>query len=393
MARRGMIWASDGASGRDLVEGTARELGLTVRCCTLRELGDRVRAAQDDLIGMEIGADAPAALGLVAELHGRLPHATIIVASPDGSVGFIRAALEAGAHDILSLPLQPNELHKALLRATQAKPRASTAPESLGEVITVYGARGGLGATTVAVNLASRLAALTASGTALVDLDLQRGDVATFLNLTPVHSIASFATAPGEIDDVFLSSTLTRYPNGVFVLPAPPEIEDAELIGHAEVKAALDLLRAQFRYTVVDTARTVTGATAASLEASRRILLMSDLSVPGVRAARRGVELLTRLGVSLEHMELLVTEAFSGPVSVQDAARAIGKEPFFVIPRDQSSAADAMNQGAPLNGKPTPLALAMTELAAKVAGVSAPGKPSSSRLLKRLFTRTERAHA
>jgi pilus assembly protein CpaE len=388
-----MIWASDGAAGRHLVEGTARELGLTVRCCTVPELGDRVRAAQDDLIGIEIGADAPAALGLVAELHRRLPHATIIVASPDGSVGFIRAALEAGAHDILSLPLQPNELHKALLRATQAKPRASTAPESLGEVITVYGARGGLGATTVAVNLASRLAALTASGTALVDLDLQRGDVATFLNLTPVHSIASFATAPGEIDDVFLSSTLTRHPDGVFVLPAPPEIEDAELIGHAEVKAALDLLRAQFRYTVVDTARTVTGATAAALETSRRILLVSDLSVPGVRAARRGVELLSRLAVSLEHIELVVTEAFSGPVSVQDAARAIGKEPFFVIPRDQGSAADAMNQGAPLNGKPTPLALAMTQLAAKVAGVPAPGKPGSSRLLRRLFTRTERAHA
>ena len=115
--------------------------------------------------------------------------------------------------------------------------------------------------------------------------------MATFLNLTPVHSIASFATAPGEIDDVFLSSTLTRHPNGDRAA-APPEIEDAELIGHDEVKAALDLLRAQFRYTVVDTARTITGATAAALEVSRRILLVSDLSVPGLRAARRGVELL-----------------------------------------------------------------------------------------------------
>jgi pilus assembly protein CpaE len=393
MTRRELIWASDGATGRDLVEATAGELGLTVRCCTVRELGDRARAAQADLIGIETGADVAAGLSLVAELHGRLPHANIIVASPDGSVGFIRAALDAGAHDVLSLPLQPGELHKAMVRASQAKPRAAAAPESLGEVITVYGVRGGLGATTIAVNLASRLTALTASGTALVDLDLQRGDVATFLNLTPAHSIASFASAPGEIDDVFLSSTLTRHPNGVFVLPAPPEIEDAELIGHGEVKAALDLLRAQFRYTVVDTARTVTGATAAALEASRRVLLVSDLSVPGVRAARRGVELLARLGVSLEHVELLVSEAFPGPVTVQDASRAIGKEPFFVVPRDQSSAADAMNHGIPLNGKPTPLALAMTELAAKVAGVSVENKPGSSRLLKRLFTRTERVHA
>jgi pilus assembly protein CpaE len=387
-----MIWATDGAGPRELVEATAGEVGLAVRFCALRELGETARAAQDDPIGIEIGADAGHALALVAELHSRLPRTTILVASADGSVGFIRKALEAGAHDVLSLPFQPGELHKALIRSAHAGPRATAAPESLGEVITVCGARGGLGATTVAVNLASRLSTLTAAETALVDLDLQRGDVATFLNLTPVHSLANFATAPSEIDDLFLSSALTRHPNGVFVLPAPPEIEEADSVGHQEVKVALELLRAQFRYTVVDTARTITGATAAALEVSRRILLLSDLSVPGVRAARRAVELLTRLGVPLEHVELLVAEAAAGPVSVQDAARAIGKEPFFVVPRDEASAADAMNHGAPLNGKPTKLALAMTELAAKVAGVSA-AKPKSGQLLRRLFARTERVHA
>jgi len=217
--------------------------------------------------------------------------------------------------------------------------------------------------------------------------------VAAFLNLTPVHSLANFATAPGDIDDLFLASTLTRHANGVFVLPAPPEIEDADSLGHQEVKAAIDLLRAQFRYTVVDTARTVTGATVAALEASRRVLLVSDLSVPGVRAARRTVDLLGRLGVPLERVEVLVSEIVAGPVSLQDAGRALGKEPFFVIPRDEASAADAMNQGVPLNGKPTKLALAMTELAAKVAGVPAAAKPKPGLRLRRLFARTEEVHA
>src|SRR5262249_57635415 len=80
-------------------------------------------------------------------------------------------------------------------------------------------------------------------------------------------------------------------------------------------------------------------------------------------------------------------EAAAGPVSFQDAARAIGKQPFFVIPRDEASAAEAMNHGAPLNGKPTKLALAMTELAAKLAGGPIVPKANSGQLFRKLFPR------
>ena len=230
--------------------------------------------------------------------------------------------------------------------------------------------------------------------TALVDLDLQRGDVAAFLNLTPVNSLANFATAPGEIDDLFLASTLTRHPNGVFVLPAPPEIEEADSVGHDEVKLALGLLRARFRYTVVDTARTDHRARPRrrSTRASGSCCV-SDLSVPGVRAARRTVELLGRLGVPARARGAPGDRGGRRSGELQDAARAIGKQPFFVIPRDEASAAEAMNHGAPLNGKPTKLALAMTELAAKVAGVSSAAKPKPGQLLRRLFARTEGVHA
>ena len=388
-----MLWAGDGTPARELVEATARDLGLAVCFCALQELGDSSRASQSDVISIETGDDPARALALVAEVHGRLPQATILLASPDGSAGFIRRALQAGASDVLSLPLQPNELRRALIRSVHAGPRTAATAESGGEIITVCGARGGLGATTLAVNLASKLVAVTGTEVALVDLDLQRGDVAAFMNLSPHNSLANFATAPGEVDAVFLASTLTRHPNGVFVLPAPIEIEDADSVGHDEIKLALDLLRERFRYTVVDTSRTVTGATLAAVEASRRILLISDLSVPGIRAARRTADLLARLGIPAERVELLVTEAVGGPVSIQDAVRAIGKSPFFVIPRDESSAAEAMNHGAPLNGKPTKLALAMAELATRVAGAPAAGKPRPGQLLRKLFGRAERVNA
>jgi pilus assembly protein CpaE len=384
-----MIWASEDAVNRELLETTAAELGLDVRFCAPGDLVDAAATGQPRVVGLIADAEQRRTVALVAQLHERLPRMAILVAAHDGDLGFVRAALEAGASDIVALPLQRGEMHKALIRALRVAPRTPVAPDSRGEVITVCGARGGLGATTLAVNLAAKLASLTGAETALVDLDLQRGDVAAFMNLNPVNSIANFAAVPSEIDDLFLASTLTRHPNGVFVLPAPPEIEEADAVGHDEVKLALELLRAEYRYVVVDTARTITGATAAALEASRRILLLSDLSVPGVRAARRAVDLFSRLDVPLEHLELVVSEVVAGPVSVQDAARAIGKQPYFVIPRDEASASEAMNHGAPLNGKPSKLAVAMGELAAKLAGVSSAAKPKGSQLFRKFFGRTE----
>jgi pilus assembly protein CpaE len=390
-----IVWAAyDGATNRDVLETTASALGLTVQFCSPRDAAERAAEGHARVVGLEAGADQARGLTLVAEIHGRLPRASILVASRDGDLAFMRAALEAGASDVLALPLENAELHKALLRAIQATARkAAPASEAVGDVITVCGARGGLGITTLAVNLASRLAALTTGDVGLVDLDLQRGDVTTFLNLTPLNSIANFAGVQGQVDDMLLASSLTRHGNGVFVLPAPPEIEDADTVGHDEVKAALDLLRARFRYTVVDTARTITGATAAALEASRRILVVTDLSVPGIRSTRRLVDLFDRLGVPADHVDLVVTEAIPGPVSLDDAAQAIGKRPFFVVPRDETSAAEAMNHGAPLNGKPTKLAVAMTELATKVAGVQATVKPKSGPLFRRLFSRAQEVHA
>ncbi len=301
----------------------------------------------------------------------------------------IRAVLEAGAADFLSLPLNPQELNKALIKLSQTALKGPSARgQAAGTIITVCGARGGLGATTVAVNLAFSLTTLTRTDVALVDLDLQRGDVAAFLNLTPLNSIATIAEAKGAVDDIFLAGTLTRHPRGVFVLPAPTQVEEADAVGHDHVELTLQLLRAQFSHTVVDTARTVNGAMLAAFEQSDHILILTDLSVPGVRAARRMIELLLRLNVSAQLIQPVFSHVIPGPVSPQDAVRAIGKEPLLVIPRDDAAASGAMNDGTPLNGKQSPLSFAIAELAAKLTGVAPPSRPKG--LLQRVFSKEAR---
>src|SRR5207244_1665508 len=259
-----LLWVTPGAcEGRALLEATARQCRLAMRFCRYRELFEQLDAGRCDLVGIEFDTDPGPALALLRDLCKRMPRVTAFAASRDTGVPMIRAAIEAGASDLLSLPLDPQELHKALIKLTQSPARS-----------------------------------------------------------------------------------------GGCVLAAPPEIEEADQVGHDEVELALRLLREQFPYTVVDTARTITGATLAAFEQSMRIFVLTDLSVPGVRSARRLLDLLGRLSLPHERAEVLVTRAVPGPVSLEDAVRALGKDPFLVLPRDEAAASAAMNGGMPLNGRP-----------------------------------------
>lgn len=384
----GLLWVGEEGSGRELVESAAKEFALEARFCRPAEVLEVIRAARVDVIGLELLAEPRAGLALLRELHERLPRVTILAASADPSVSLIRAALDGGAMDMLSLPLARAELAKAFVKFRQTEVRNAAGRGVGGSVLSVYGARGGLGATTLAVNLATRLMSVAGTDTAIVDLDLQRGDVAAFLNLTPSQSIAAIVGARGEVDDLFLHGTLTRHPSGLFVLPAPPEMEEADSIADTDIEVIFRLLRAQFRWTVVDTPRTIHGPAVAALEQSDRTLVLTDLSVPSVRAAKRMLELLDRLGVPKEHLELIITEAVAGPLEVKEVVRALGHAPLAVIPRDAEGASKAMNSGAPIVGGG--IIGAIDEIASKLTGIRvAQRSKGGGALFRRIFAAKE----
>jgi pilus assembly protein CpaE len=382
-----LLWATVAETdSRQLIETVGQEFGLRVRFCSPAELLGMARSEVWELAGVELGEPVAESLALIRELRRREPLLTIVAASADRSVPTIRAALEAGAHEFLSLPLDAPEVHKVFIKATQTSLRKEKLQGAPGEIITIHGVRGGLGATTLAVNLAVRLAKHSDASVSLVDLDLQRGDIAAFLNLNPSQSLAAIASARGDVDEVFLHGALTRHESGVIVLPAPLQMEEADTIGHEQVETALRVLRSQCRYVIVDTARTLTDASLAALEATQHVFLLTDLSVPSVRATRRTLDLLARLEA---RAQVLVTQSIAGPVKLEDATRAIGQPPYLIIPRDVVAASHAMNAGAPLNGtKDSPLATSIAEFAAKLTGVSS--KSEGGRLFGRFFGRGKR---
>jgi pilus assembly protein CpaE len=388
--RQHLLWIGVGETAdREQVETVARELGISISSCAPDEAANRLNARSVDIVCLQI-AEA-AGLGLLQEIHDHSPGTPVFVASSDTSVATMRTALQRGATDFITLPLNPLDLSRVLIKASQL----ATGPEGRrvsGQVITLYGVRGGLGTTTVAVNLAVRLHQIATGEVAIVDLDLHRGDVAAFLNLTPSQSIAAIGEAPSEVDEIYLHSAMTRYGDGLFVLAAPDKIEDADVVGHNEATLALRLLRTQYAFTIVDTTRALTAPTVAAFEQADQVLILSDLSVPGVRSAQRSVELLERLGVPYGNIHLIVSRLQPGPVQVDDAVKAIGREPYLIVPRDDLAASNAMNSGKPLNGTSSGgLAEAISELAAKIAGTDAGAHKRKGGLLRRFFSREARS--
>jgi len=385
-----LLWVHDGPSTDPTqLDTVCRELGITPRICTRDEIDSSIDRSVS-MIGFDLGDDSAAGIRLLQEIHARHPDVPIFVASAASNLSTMRAAMQHGATDFLSLPLNPLDLSRVVIRLAQAN---ANAPKKVvgGEIITAYGCRGGLGTTTLAVNLAIQLEEMGRGEVAVVDLDLQRGDVSAFLNLTPSQSIAALAESRGDIDEIFLHSAMTRHPSGMFVLSAPEKVEDADTVGHDEVTHALRLLRTQYRFSVVDTPRTITAPTIAAFEQADSILLLTDRSVPGIRAAQRTVQLLERLDIQLSQMRLLLVDAHPGPITVDDAERTIGLRPYFTLPSDEPAAAAAMNSGTPLDStRGGGLAGAVAELAHKLAGSEATARKRGG-LIRRFFSREARA--
>lgn len=391
MAQQILLWVTEHSRAHvEQVEPAARELGIRVRLCKHDDLEATLRQSRFHMVGLELPDLSEHSLAVLRDVHERLPDAVIFIVSPDASVATMRTAMQAGASDFLSLPLNPLDLSRVLIRASQEAASKASARTLVGEVVTVYGCRGGLGCTTLAVNLAVRLREQVPGEVALLDFDLQRGDVSAFLNLSPAQSIAALIDAR-DVDEIFLHSAMSKHQSNVFVLAAPDTLEEAEGVGHAEAELAFRLLRSQYHYTIVDTARAITPATAAAFEQSDLILLVTDLTVPGVRAALRATETLQKLDIPLQAVQLVVAQSVPGAVDLADVVRTIGKEPFAVLPNDPAAAGQAMNAGTPLIGRPGPLADAIVGVAAKITGGDSTPTPRRSSLLRRIFAREARA--
>ncbi|MEV1063314.1 AAA family ATPase [Streptomyces sp. NPDC050263] len=243
------------------------------------------------------------ALELVREVALRFPAVGVILVTTDVGPGLFAAAMDSGARGLVTLPLSYEELAGRVQAVAQwsvgVRRHLGHGGDVFtgvgGTVVTVSGAKGGVGATLTAVQLAL---AAQASGrsTALVDLDLQAGDIASYLDVQFRRSVVDLA-AIADLSPRILAEAVFRHDTGVALLLAPGEGERGEEVTDRAARQILSALRARYEVVVVDCGAQLSGAGAAAVELADRALLVTTPDVVAVRGAKRTVRMWDRLQI------------------------------------------------------------------------------------------------
>ena len=274
---------------------------------------------------------------------GELVDAPLILAAYGVPNGIVETGLAVGAVDVLVLPQSTETLLFALRKAARATTGTAT-----GKVVTVFSPKGGSGKTMLATNLA---VATARSGmrTLLVDLDLQFGDSALTLAVTPRATIADLAASAGDIDSDKLAAFVSIDPRSeLAVLPAPRRPEEADIVGQAVLAAVLDAARNAYEAIVIDTGPLFDAAMLAALDQTDRLLLLCNPEVTSLKNVRIGLETIDRLGFDRDRVSLVANRVGApGALGRAEIEHALETAIAYELPDDPAVPA-AVNRAVPI---------------------------------------------
>lgn len=341
---------SDAASTAHIKQMLGSMLGdvrLLGSARTLQEGLQNIQACSPHIVLLEV-QDLERGARETELLLSRCPHSATFVSSATMSPEWILKLIRAGANEYLSRPVSGTELADAVRKIAKTHAVSRASEGSKGEVFSVYHPSGGVGTTTVAVNLAATLAAQGHS-TALVDLNLVGTDVSAFLDLTPRYNLACMAPKAGQLDTSFLKSIMMQHSCGVEVLDGPNQPGEASRISADLVQEVVALLRTLFDYTVIDAGGELSGCNLSAFELSDRVLFTTVLSIPSLRTAQRYLRALTAEGYSSERVKLVVNRYLPrDDIRLNDAEKVLGTKAFHTLPNSYADLKSAMNKGMPL---------------------------------------------
>ncbi|MGQ9594582.1 MAG: response regulator [Anaerolineae bacterium] len=305
----------------------------------------------------------------------RLANVPVILLTARGGISEKVAGFEAGADDYLVKPFDPVELElrvKVLLARSRV---AAGEQKPRGKVISVFSLRGGVGVSTLAVNLAYALAKGQDRPVALADLALESGHAALMLDLRPRLSWADLAQQEaGGLDVEMVQRAMVRHESGLHLLAAPPSPALSELVSPRAANAILSMLVEHYAYVVVDTASTLNEVTLAALDLSDTILLLLAPELASLKLASVSLEIFDSLGYPASRTLLVVNWTFpQGGLGQKHIESALHKSVQAVIPYERTAVVQAINRGIPLLqfAPSSPVSEAIMELTRQIAPVPA----------------------
>ena len=270
----------------------------------------------------------------------------IVITSVDYSTDMIIKAMRMGAREFLPKPIIKEHLKRVFAIFLQQ----SESNSSISKIITIYSNKGGIGKTTIATNLAYELARSTKDKVALIDLNLQLGDVSTFLNLNPTFDVAYFINNIVEKNSSSFLEAFERYGDtSLYVLSDPNYIEQAEALTVQNVENLLNALKKHFSYIVVDMSSNIDANSLKILDKSDYILFTTIVNIPAIRNTQRCLNLFASRRYAKDKVKIVINRYMENEeINIEDIESTLGEKIYWKIPNNYFSIMEAINKGVPI---------------------------------------------
>jgi pilus assembly protein CpaE len=342
-----------------------------------------------DVVLMDINMPDMDGIAATEQLAAAAPNSAVVMMSVQGEADYLRRSMLAGAREFLVKPFSSDELTASIrqvhIREREKASRMAVAPVSSGpagggtagdrepgQVIAIFSPKGGVGRTTIAVNLAVAAATDLGRKVVVVDGSFQFGDVGVLLNLNPKNkSIADLVPELEAGEPESLDTFVINHSAGIRVLLAPPSPEMAELITPSAVRRVLEALRREHDLVIVDCTASFNETTLAMLDAADIILTILSLEITSIKNMRLFLEVAEQLGYEHGKVRLVLNRADSTlGIRVADVEQSIGRKIDYTIVSDGRSVVYALNRGVPffLSNREAQVSQDILRLATAVAG-------------------------
>jgi pilus assembly protein CpaE len=338
---------------RNLLLGV-ESLWMEAECARYEFFPDVVAQSQPDVAIVSLDADATKALSLIAQVANDHPDTAILAVSGRGDGQSILHALRNGAKEFLTAPVVLEELLGALTRLSRrtgppGSPSRNGIAKTDSTVVAVLGSRGGVGCTSIAVNLGCTLAQDTNNSVAIIDLDLALGDADVALDLMADYTLADVALNIDRLDMQFLRRSLSKHSTGVSLLPHPVQLEDAGLIREEHLQRLIGLLKASYTHLILDLSKSFSTTDVTALRMSDAILLVAQLELSSLRNVVRMMLTLGNEDALASKVRVVLNRVGAETeIPIKKAEDTIGKPIFHQIPNDSRAMMESRNAGVPL---------------------------------------------
>ncbi len=316
---------------------------------TYQDLVTRIGTIDPDMTIVTLDHDANAAIELIRSLTQLDPDRVVLPASRTCDSALILRAIRAGAREFLTLPIESAELLEMVTRLLHGREETEAATARGPQIIAVTGAAGGVGSTSVAVNMAASLAAAKAQETILLDFDMVFGSVDAALDVVPDNTLYTVLQNFERLDLTLLKRSMARHSSGLYALPRPLAIEEVAKIDPETLHRLLGLLKAAFTTVVIDTSKGLQSSDFTAFEMANVILVVVQLDLTCLRNSARLLGLLQQFDGLAERVKLVAnrTGSIETEISIKKAEETLKMPISWQIPN-----ATKIFQGARVRGVP-----------------------------------------